>query len=157
MKEEIFRKRSLEKISSPEKIDDYIKTESLNLRLVIIAVAIVFLGFVLWSVLGKIQISETAVTVCKNGRAVCYINENNSEDISEKTEFNIEDENYYMKSITKIPCKVSDALSEYEAHVVDFDENAWVYAVELEPKPEDGIYKTKVILNSVSPISLLLN
>lgn len=157
MKEEIFRKKSLEKISSPERIDEYIKTENLSLRLIIIAVAIVFLGFVLWSILGKIQISETAVTVCKNGRAVCYINENNSEDISENTEFNIEGENFYMKNITKIPCKVSDVLSEYEAHVVGFDENAWVYAVELEPEVKDGIYKTKVILNSVSPISLLLN
>ena len=53
----IFREKSLERISSPDKIDDYIKTTTPGIWIVLIAVLIILAGAIVWSVFGRITVN----------------------------------------------------------------------------------------------------
>lgn len=156
MRNDLFRKKSLEKISSPERIDDYVKTVNIRLWIVVVSCFAVICSLSLWGIFGRIEISEKTVTVCKNGNAMCFLNEKNLPDISSETEFVIGEKIYKAESISETPSKALKAMDEYCAHVAEFGEEDWVFEVLLNADLSDGIYETTVVTATVSPVSLLM-
>ncbi len=63
MKEKlIFREKSLEKVTSPEQLNDYIKVTRPSVWLILFATIILIIGTLVWTVFGKIQVNtETGV------------------------------------------------------------------------------------------------
>lgn len=55
MKESIFRKKSIDRISSPEEIDDYMKVTSPDMWLVFGAILLLLAAIFIWSVTGRIE------------------------------------------------------------------------------------------------------
>ena len=157
MKKELFRKKSLEKISLPERIDDCVKAVSVRLWIVAAACMLVILSLLLWGIFGKVEITQRAVTVCKNGKAICYIAEDSMDGVSEKTNFRIGGRSYVPNNISDIPQKASEAMTEYAAHVGLYNDDSWVYTAVLCADLDDGVYETEIITKSVSPILLLTN
>lgn len=49
----IFREKSLERVSSPEQLDDYIRVITPSIWLVLVAVVILILGVLAWNTLGE--------------------------------------------------------------------------------------------------------
>jgi len=55
--ESIFRQKSIDRISSPEQLHDYIKVSSPGAWLVLVAIIIFLVGALIWSVNGSITIN----------------------------------------------------------------------------------------------------
>lgn len=55
MNESIFRKKSLERISSPEEIDDYMKVTSPSMWLVLGAILLLLAALIFWSITARIE------------------------------------------------------------------------------------------------------
>lgn len=55
MYESIFRKKSLEYISSPEEMDDYMKVTNLGMWLVLASVIFLLAAVMLWGITGEIE------------------------------------------------------------------------------------------------------
>lgn len=55
MKESIFRKKSLDRISSPEEIDDYMKVTSPSMWIVLAVIVLLLLAVLFWSITGRIE------------------------------------------------------------------------------------------------------
>ncbi len=51
----IFRDKSTEKIQSPEQLNDYIRVTSPSVWLVLIAIVLLLIGIVAWSILGTVE------------------------------------------------------------------------------------------------------
>ena len=51
----IFREKSIERISSPEELNDYIRVTSPSVWLVLAALIILLAGMLVWSVLGTVD------------------------------------------------------------------------------------------------------
>ena len=68
MSESIFRKKSLDKISSPEEIDQYMRVTSPSLWLVFGAILVLLAAILIWSVTGQIE-----STVLVNGQPVTEV------------------------------------------------------------------------------------
>ncbi len=49
---DIFREKSLERMASPEQLDDYIRVTTPSIWLVLLAIVILLAGVATWSVLG---------------------------------------------------------------------------------------------------------
>lgn len=56
----IFRKKSIERISSPEQLHDYIRVTTPSVWLVLIAIIILLVGVVIWAVFGKLELQNIA-------------------------------------------------------------------------------------------------
>ena len=52
----IFREKSIERISSPEELNDYIRVTSPSVWLVLAALIILLAGMLAWSVLGTVNV-----------------------------------------------------------------------------------------------------
>ena len=55
----IFREKSMESISSPEKLNDYIKVSSPSVWLIMAAIIVLLLGVIAWSVLGTVSVNRS--------------------------------------------------------------------------------------------------
>ena len=56
-KESIFRQKSIDRISSPEQLHDYIKVSSPGAWLILVAIIIFLIGALIWGVKGSITIN----------------------------------------------------------------------------------------------------
>jgi hypothetical protein len=60
MEQSVFRKESLERVNSPEQLDEYIRVARPSVWLVVGALALLLLGFGIWHVVGSPEVSLTA-------------------------------------------------------------------------------------------------
>ena len=56
--EGVFREKSLERISEPEQLHDYIRVTSPGVWLVLIAVIVLLAGVLVWGVFGKLTLHD---------------------------------------------------------------------------------------------------
>ena len=67
MNEKLFRKASIEKITGPEQLDDYIRVDSPSLWAVLAAAVILLIAVLIWSTTGTLPTTVSVVGVAKNG------------------------------------------------------------------------------------------
>ncbi len=53
----IFRKKSLERVTSPEQLNDYIKVTTPSVWIILAATLILIIGTLVWAVFGKIRVN----------------------------------------------------------------------------------------------------
>ncbi|MCR5474760.1 MAG: hypothetical protein K6F28_06090 [Lachnospiraceae bacterium] len=56
--EGLFREKSLERVSSPEQLDDYIRVTTPSVWIVLAATVIILAGMLAWSVFGTVKVTD---------------------------------------------------------------------------------------------------
>ena len=59
----LFREKSLQRVSSPEKLDDYIKVVTPGVWLVLTAVIILLAGVLVWASVGNVPVTDASGVV----------------------------------------------------------------------------------------------
>lgn len=139
MSEEIFRKKSLEKVKSPENLDDYIKVSNPGIWLLLISVIVLLAGACVWAIFGHIDSTlETSIHV-KDGGAVCYVAQDDVSSVKEGMTVKFND---FEAVITEVGQKGAEG-----------------YACVLKSAQTipDGFYNGEIETNSIKPISFVLN
>ena len=54
----IFRDKSLERISSPDQMDDYIRVTTPSVWIALLALVILLIGILAWTVLGTMEVHD---------------------------------------------------------------------------------------------------
>ena len=67
MDESIFRKKSLDRISSPEALSDYLRVTSPTVWLILIAIILMLAGFLIWSSVASIDSFATGTAQVEDG------------------------------------------------------------------------------------------
>ena len=75
MNDKIFRKKSVDKMSSPEQLNDYIKVTSPGIWMVLAAIAILLAGVCVWGIFGKLETKLTVAAESRAGQTVLYVKE----------------------------------------------------------------------------------
>ena len=55
---ELFRKKSMDRISSPEELNDYIRVTTPSVWLVLTATVIILVGTLIWGALGTVDVEK---------------------------------------------------------------------------------------------------
>ena len=132
MKDSIFRKKSLDRISSPEQLNDYIRVSNTSIWLIITALFIIAISFSVWAVSGNItnEISGNGVFTGKDSDVVdsviCYIDANQASKISEGMQVRIYDklksQNAFVTGkvsrIAKDAVKQDDIMQSYSSEYI---------------------------------------
>ena len=53
----LFREKSMEKVSSPEQLNDYIRVTTPSVWMVLLALVILLIGILAWSVFGTVTVN----------------------------------------------------------------------------------------------------
>ena len=54
----IFRKKSIERVSGPESLSDYIRVTTPSVWIVLIALVVLLVGMLAWGIFGRIEIHD---------------------------------------------------------------------------------------------------
>ena len=152
----LFRKKSLDKISSPEQINDYIKTSNIPSWIMLAVITAFLLGAFVWGIFGKVNVSIETIAVSSGANAVCYISETDIERITKNSTVSVGQEEYSISEISKQPYLAGKHLSDYEIHMGDFSNDEWLYEITIDGEIKSGIHNASIILEKVSPISLIM-
>ena len=56
MNNNIFRQKSIDRVSSPEKLDDYIRVTTPSVWITLAAIVILLVGLIIWGTFGELMI-----------------------------------------------------------------------------------------------------
>lgn len=70
MEQNIFRKKSMERVSSPEQLEDYLRITSPSVWILLAAVVILLAGFFYWGITTTVYTSAEGAAEVKNGSVV---------------------------------------------------------------------------------------
>lgn len=136
MEESLFRKNSVEHISSPEQLNDYLRVTSPAIWVVLIAVIILLAGVLIWASFANIDSFVTGTAQVEDGKMVIIFDD---QACSGKVEPG-------MKAV------VGDA-----AYVINSVGNSYdgsIFAV-ADTDLSDGSYSTRVVYRQTQVIKLL--
>ena len=74
-KTKLFREKNLERLESPEQLNDYLRVTSPGVWMILSAVILLLIGVFIWAVFGRIEATTQAVVVTENGGSTCIVPE----------------------------------------------------------------------------------
>ncbi len=157
MNEKIFRKKSVDRMSSPEQLNDYIKVTNPGVWMALAAIVILLVGVCVWGVFGTLETKLSVVAVSQDGQTVLYVKEDNVASVQENMSVYIGDETYKVTSVSAQPVAVTEEISEYARHTGELSIGEWVYVVQIDGNMPDGVYKAQIVTDSVSPLYFVFN
>lgn len=139
MNKALFREKSLQKLRTPEQLDEYICVSRPSVWLLLIGILVLLIGACVWGLTGQVD-SAVDVIVCVDGEdTVCYVSEDDAEvvKVGQTVDFSGEQ---------------SDILE-----IVPQDGIGNLCVLTPIHTLPDGLYKGRIVLQSYRPISFITN
>lgn len=157
MNDKIFRKKSVEKMSSPEQLNDYIKVTNPGVWMILAAIVILLAGVCVWGFFGKLETKLNVAAQSRDGQIMLYVKEGDISHVKEKMSVSVGNEEHTVISISSEPVAVTEEISEYARHTGGLSLGEWVYIVYTDGTLADGVYQAKIVIDSVSPRHFVFN
>jgi hypothetical protein len=135
-KKEVFRKETMERISSPEQLTGYLRVTKPGIWVVLAAVILLLAAMLAWSAVGVLETTTDAKVV---------VSDASTEIIVTGT----------LASSVQAGMPVRVASEEYTIASVETDEYGRTVAFARTDLP-NGIYDAKIVVEQTKPISFLL-
>lgn len=163
----IFRKKSLDRIQSPEKLDDYIKVASPGVWLILTAVILLLVGVCCWGIFGRMDTRINAVVMSNGYYCYAAVDSEKIDSVKVGDEVTAEDRVYTVAEINTEPVELTLVDSSYLLRLLGKNADTYVCLVLLSDtyvKDEEigtdileaGAYKASILVDSVSPISFVV-
>ena len=153
----LFREKSLRQISSPEELNAYIRVSVPSVWIVLAAVVVLLVGVCVWGIFGHMDTTLPAVAVSREGVVTAYVRADDAEKIVADAPVSIGDAAGKVVAMGKEPVRVDETFTEYMRHVGALQEGEWVYMLTLDVACEEGVHNAQIVIDSVSPLSFVLN
>lgn len=154
---QVFRQKSVERISSPEQLNDYVRVSNPSVWMILAAVVFILAGVCVWGIFGRLDTVIDTVGVCRDGKLTCYVADEDIKTVKTGMKISVNGGDYEISGIAKTPIEVDENFDSYAMYVGELKEGEWVYEVTAKAPIESGTYNAKIITNSVSPISFVMN
>ena len=154
-KKSIFRKKALDRISSPEELDQYLTVTGPGVWLPLLAVVVLLIGSIVWMVFGQIHVTMTAAVESANGQVVCYVPAGQKSSVSGTvtiagTEYTLRDVGYATQPVT-------DELSSSVRWAGSLALGDTVAPMLVDATLPEGVYTGEIIVETVNPIKYVIN
>ena len=154
---QIFRQKSVERISSPEQLNDYVRVSNPAVWMVLAAVAFILAGVCVWGIFGRLETVINTAGVCRDGKITCYVPDDDIKSVKVGMKVNVNGGGFEIFEIAQKPIEVDENFDSYAMYVGELKEGQWVYEVTAKAQLESGTYNAKITTESVSPISFVMN
>ena len=135
-KTRVFRQKSLERISSPEQLNDYLKVTTPGIWAIMAAAILLIGGLFAWSMVGRLETLADGEAIVENGKAQIYMTDHSN---------------------GVIKAGMILRFNENEYNVINVETDAQGRIVAYAPVAEaDGEYDVQIVTESKHPIQFLL-
>ena len=158
MSKQLFRQKSMDRINSPEQMNDYIRVSNPSVWMVLGAVIVLLIGVCVWGIFGRLDTTLQTGGVCESGQLVLYVGEKDVDKIGESTLVSVDGKEFALSEISGEPVKLDESYDPYLIHLMGLSEGDWVYVVKVDVADvKDGTYSVELITERIRPIDFVLN
>ncbi len=138
MNESLFRKKSVDKVTSPEALNDYLRVTSPAVWMILAAIILLLVGMLVWSTTASIDSFATGTAQVENGNMRIRFDD--------------------QRIARNVESGMTVVAGESESRIagIGTDENGELFA-SAPTTLADGVYPVKVIFRQTQVISLLFN
>lgn len=161
----LYREEALNRISSPDQLNGYIRTSGSGVWFALGAILLVLVGIIVWGFTGSFEITLEATGGTHDGNSACFIHASERDLIQEgmQVRYLSRDKTRALGIITSIsdqPMSYIDACNAYSVGLatrMGFTPNAELYKVNLliNTERKDEIATIRIVRDTVRPSSLL--
>ena len=154
---ELFRKEAVDRVSSPEQLNDYIHVTSPAIWMALAGIICILVGAIVWGVFGNIYSTVDGAGIVKNHNLVVYVKTANREQIKEGMDITVNGTKTKVREISAEPERVPDDVSDYVLDAAGLGPGEWAYKVEADTELDDGVYSASITVESIHPIKFVIN
>lgn len=167
-KRSIFRKESLDRVESPEQLDEYIKVSQPKAWLIIAALLVAAIAVIVWSVVGSLPQTMEVKGVTAGGKVInCYedVENANTNLIGCKANISLPDGRSIsgeVESVSQNPYSQEEIRSKISEdwlvdNVLDGNYSYEVRVIAEEEIPENMLATVTITTAEMKPIQFILN
>ena len=153
----IFRKKSIDRINSPEQLNEYIRVTNLTVWFALIGIIIFLLGVILWGIFGHIETTVDTVSVVQNGQATCYIHAEDVDSVEVGAIVNIKNTQSTVETILSSPIQMNNNVDNYILFLGEYEKDDFCYTATIKTTLPNGIYSGSIVTESLHPIRFIIN
>lgn len=139
--EGIFRQKSIERIQSPENLNEYVRVTNPGVWLLLIGMAVLLVGAIVWGVFGRLETVVKLDAQVRGGVVYCYAGGEALTDLHEEMCVRLGGTTGVVDSVGGTDADGHDCLC----------------TVKTDAKLPDGIYTAELVTEQKAPISFVLN
>lgn len=157
-KKSIFRKESLDRISSPEEYDRYLQVTGPGVWMTLGAVVLLLVGAVIWAVFGRLNTNINVAVVSEGKSVVCLLPAERAEDLKkEQMKVKIADKEYTMMDAGRAPELVTEDMDLSVRLAGGLVSGKLIYRMNVDAELDEGVYTGEIQVEQVAPIDFILN
>ena len=158
MSQPIFRQKSMEKISSPEQMNDYIRVSNPSVWMILAAVIVLLAGVCVWGMFGRLDTSFQTGGVCRDGCLTVYVKEADFAKIKGKAILSVDGSELSLSDLPGSPVRLDDSADPYLLHLIGASAGDGVDVLTVDAKDmKSGTFSVSVITERVKPLDFVLN
>lgn len=137
MENKLFRQKTIDKLSTPDELTDYLKVTRPGTWMLLAGIVILMTGIIVWGFLGHIESWLKVECAVQDGNAYAYVSEDSASRVKSGMKVVINDKE----------CTVDDAYFLEGGRLV----------VKFQADVPDGKYDIKILTESLTPVSFLFD
>jgi len=157
MNNTIFRKSSIDRLKSPEQLNEYIRVARPGVWLLLSAIILLLVGVLIWGVFGTVESRIETGVFASRGLAVCFVSEENAEKIAVGMQVQLADTTATVRSVSSRLVSASE-IDPYLLHLSGLTANDFCRLIEIDAANlYDGIYPATITVERIHPVSFVIH
>lgn len=156
-KPSIFRKKALDRISSPEDLDQYLTVTGPGVWLPLAAVIVMLIGGIVWMIFGQIAVTIHVAVEAGNGSVVCYIPSEQKTNAEKSGVVTIAGTKYALTDIGYATQLVTEEMNVNVRRAGMLEMGTIVSPLSVDAPLGDGVYSGEITVETVNPIKYIIN
>ena len=153
----IFRKKSLDRISTPEDLDNYLSVTGPGIWLPLLAVVALLIGALVWMALGQLDTTLNVAVTSENGAILCYVPAERMDAVREGDCVTIAGKSYPLRDAGYSARLISGETDGDIRLAGSLAEGTTVQPLQAEGELPDGVYQGEIVVETVNPIKFIIN
>lgn len=162
MENELFRKKSIERIKSPESLNDYIRVTTPGVWMVLSAIILLLVGVCIWGIFGRLDTRVETVVINTGEVMYALVEDKYADRLETENTITVGEHSFKAELLPNEPFEITPADSSYILHLMNKEEGCWVHILLLTEEEsstplETGTFLGSIVVDSVSPLSFIIN
>lgn len=155
---EIFRKESMDRVNSPEQLNDYIRVATPSVWMVLAAIIVLLVGVCVWGIFWHLDTRLDTFGVCRDGKLTCYLTEADISQMAENAFVSVDGSEYPVTEVSAFSIAFSEAENAQLLPEGTFPADARIYVITAyAPQLQDGSYSLSLIVRRETPMSFVVD
>lgn len=157
MEKGLFREKSVEGLSAPDNLNDYIRVVKPSVWVTLIAVIVLLLGVTAWGALGKLD-KVVRPLVCSDGNSlVAYISEKDKAEVLTNNSIVIDGVKYSYDGVEAFNLMESLVDVTLIRQKLSLSDDEAIFVISIDGTLPAGSYEGKIVVGNIRPISFVIN